>query len=77
MRPRRRDHVGQCEAVELTRHLDIGEQQNDVRVSRLQQIKRSVTVVGIQYLKACLFEDILGVHANDEVVIHDESVRGV
>ncbi len=42
-----------------------------------KQIKRSVTMFSIQNLEACSFENVYGVHADEEVIIHNECIWGV
>ena len=61
-----------------TRAFSVRQQFLQVSVDQLRAERlgeRSVTVTGIQYLRTGLFENILHVHVDDEIIIRDECVR--
>ena len=79
MWPRTSNAARQCEPIKLTRHLHVGEQQDDLWMTHFQQLECRIALLGIQHLKASVLEDFDDIHTDEEIIIYDEckwSVRG-
>ena len=70
VRPGLGDFASEREAVERSRHLHIGEQQDNLGVSRFKKLERGIAAISLEHVKPSLFEDVDRVHADQEVIIH-------
>ena len=77
MRPGRGHLAGQCKAIEHTGHLHVREQHGNLGLFRPEKLVSCVAVVSIENAKARLFQDVHGIHANDQIVVHNEGIGSI
>ena len=67
------DGVSELEAVDASRHLDVGEQQLDIR-AQLQNSKRVVGIDGFDGCEPGILDDIHRAHAQHHFVFDNKNV---
>ena len=66
--------VGQFQSVHASGHVNVREQQRNVR-ARFQQCNRFVRISGLERYESCFLDDFDGKHPQQRFVLHDEHNR--